>query len=627
MTRRIQPIRADPSVSIQDGSGVTVADLFETHTYEFDTGPEVEVNVDQATGQVIRDSQFMILDGDFFQFDTGYALVMPEDLPGVPAGATMADGLVIGITNNQGLYFALEFDNDGDTLSGAFPVTFDDGTTQSVLQQRTAAAINVMPFNVVASAIGTNLVSMANDRQVDYVGRIVVDTQTSPITTLLQTPAVTVSEETILIPDGGYVNGQTLSIADGGTLDGMGNILPVVFEFEDTDIGDGVAGGNVQIDFDATTTAQDIADQLMAAFADPANNLRLLPTMDSSTFAPLVAIHFDTGVKLSGEYGDVPIVRVARGAEFTDGDQFDIVTEDGTVTFEYEIFGGTNPGTVPIDIDVFLGPAAVATLTAEAITNFTIAEATAVNEYVVINGQQRPLGKTGPAPVDPHLIINETIRGLTIEELWDWDPNSDPPTYNQIDGYLQGFEETMSRAQFQAQLENEANILRIVDDATNPGNGQIEIQGTEDHGAGLKTGDSVIIRGVNGNVYANGLFDVTVNGADTFLLQGTQNRDNRGQGRFDYTNGGTFYNYEVSSSSSRTNFLAAKVGMFDSVDIFTDQGTLGGVTPPATRVPLLAADTADDVADTLAFFINREFFPNASATSIGNRVTIINASS
>ena len=71
----------DSTVSIQDGSGVTVADLFETHTYEFDTGPEVEVNVDQGTGRVIRDSQFMILDGDFFQFDTGYALVMPEDLP------------------------------------------------------------------------------------------------------------------------------------------------------------------------------------------------------------------------------------------------------------------------------------------------------------------------------------------------------------------------------------------------------------------------------------------------------------------------------------------------------------------------------------------------------------------
>ena len=70
--------------------------------------------------------------------------------------------------------------------------------------------------------------------------------------------------------------------------------------------------------------------------------------------------------------------------------------------------------------------------------------------------------------------------------------------------------------------------------------------------------------------------------------------------------------------------LGAKIGMFDGVSIFADQGTTGGSTFFTTRVPLSADDMASDVADNLAFFMNREYFPNGTATAAFDTVTLNN---
>jgi hypothetical protein len=624
----------DPDFSIQDGTSVDVRvnNFFFGETFEFDTGPEVEVAVDQATGLVIRDGQFMILDGDFFQFDTGYSLVLPADTPGAAAGSFIADGLVFSLTDTQGVPFTIEFNDittGGDGISAQFALDYTVDTTQAQLQQQLVNLINNgIPFDITATPIGTApgvvSVALSEESLVEIFGQIQVDVQTSPITTLLQNSAPQVVAETLLIPDAGFVDGQTLFISDGQT--------DLQFEFDDDSSLVDPTAILIDITPGAVPTSQYVGLQIWQAFID--NDARLLPSLDTGTFPGAAALHIQTAVELSGELGDAPIVEIPRAAVITDGDQFSISSIDGDVVFEFDQLGGPTPGVsagvVPVYYSPFDTPAIVATAVWDAVNAYTAIEATLVNEYVVFNGQQVPLGHTGPAPATPHATFVNLGSPLQVQDLWDYESdNADPPTFDQIDGFLRGFDEAQSMAQVQAQLAQELNTARQIDDASNPANGQIRITAVDDHEFGLKTGDSVIIRGVNGQVYANGLYDITIVDADEFDLVGTQFRSNAGDALFDYTDDdqGVFLNYEASSRGVRTNFLGANTAMFDGVPIFTDQGTMGGIggsTFFTTRVPVRAAELANEVADTLALFINREFFPRGTAAAVGDTVSLSN---
>ena len=108
---------------------------------------------------------------------------------------------------------------------------------------------------------------------------------------------------------------------------------------------------------------------------------------------------------------------------------------------------------------------------------FTSVEATVTNEYMVMNGQQRPLGHNGPAPVTPHVTFVNLTSPLQIRDLWDYESNnSDPPTFNQIDGFLRGFNEAQSMGEVQQQLARELNVVRNIDDATNAALRAIELR-------------------------------------------------------------------------------------------------------------------------------------------------------
>ena len=82
----------------------------------------------------------MILDGDFFQFDTGSTLVIPEDSAAYQAGATIPDGLLLTLTANNGAIVRMEFEdtgvNDGQETSGSVLVNYDATTTQAQLRDR-----------------------------------------------------------------------------------------------------------------------------------------------------------------------------------------------------------------------------------------------------------------------------------------------------------------------------------------------------------------------------------------------------------------------------------------------------------------------------------------------------------
>ena len=297
------------------------------------------------------------------------------------------------------------------------------------------------------------------------------------------------------------------------------------------------------------------------------------------------------------------------------------MTEDGATFFEADNNGSTTVGRVPFAFGGRTGPQ-LATQLANLVNFYTSAEARAVGDEVLINGQQVPLGRTVPGA---HLLFQENSGGLSMVALFDYLPAA--TQFGDVDGWLDGFEETQTRAQFQTRLANQMNVQRPITDATNDAFADIVIT-SDDHG--LSAGDSVIVRGISGSlvfnidgqVYANGLFTVTPIDANTFSLNGTGARRNSGDARFDYDTGGTFINYEANSSDVRTNFLGGNAGEFGGVPIFVDQGTRGGVASGNVRVPLRAQDTAVQVANIMEELINREMYTDVTADAQGPQINL-----
>ena len=601
----------DPALSIQDGTTFVIRETVgapSTETFEFDTGPEVSVDIDPAAARVIRDGDFMVLDGDFFQFDTGSTLVIPAS-----GGLYLPDGLTLMLDNGiDSATFEFEDSSIGDGVTGGvIEILYDITTTQAELAAAivTAVASAGVP-TFVANNIGNQLVSFNGTPRVDLIGQLQVNTGTSVLRVLTQvSPTPMMREETILVPQSGFQDGHVFAISDGNKT--------VPFEFDND--GGLVNPTFIPIVFDAGSDALEIAARIQTAII--ANDLRVATSIDSTTFTDRVALHVETSMALSGEQGDAPIVHVEAASRFRDGDQFAIMTEDGATFFEADNNGSTTVGRVPFAFGGRTGPQ-LATQLANLVNFYTSAEARAVGDEVLINGQQVPLGRTVPGA---HLLFQENSGGLSTVALFDYLPAA--TQFGDVDGWLDGFEETQTRAQFQTRLANQMNVQRPITDATNDAFADIVIT-SDDHG--LSAGDSVIVRGISGSlvfnidgqVYANGLFTVTPIDANTFSLNGTGARRNSGDARFDYDTGGTFINYEANSSDVRTNFLGGNAGEFGGVPIFVDQGTRGGVAAGNVRVPLRAQDTAVQVANIMEELINREMYTDVTADAQGPQINL-----
>ncbi|MCU0960896.1 MAG: dockerin type I domain-containing protein [Pirellulaceae bacterium] len=602
-----------PTVSIQDGTRFEVSG----ETFEFDTGPEVSVNIDTTTGQVIRDGHFMILDGDFFQFDTGSTFIVPTG-----GGAVIPDALSFTFYATTGAVVRFEFDDDGSFTPGSQRISYDATMTRDQLRTAIINRINTF-ITGGATAVGADLISLRGETRVDLGGNLQVDTTNTVLSTLTQTPATRVRQETILIPASGWADGQTFTISDGNAT--------VLFEFEDTDNPNGLVNpGAYQIGFGAGTTAQDVATQIIAGLQ--ARDVRVLAEL--ATNAPrsgVLGLRLHTALELSGELGDAPILSVLGGTRFNDAETFVVRTVDGTVTFEVDLGDGVAAGNVLFPVDAADSAVLIAERMASYINDFTLSEATAVYEslvdgvaYVALNAQQIPLGRTTPVA---HLLATETSSALDIVALFDYLPA--PTTFAAVDGLLNGFEETMTTGQFQTRLAAELNIRREITGATNDAGAPIVIT-SNDHA--LQTGQSVIIRdiigdlvqGIAGQVFANGLFTVTVVDGNTFALDGTEFRNFSGAGQFNYDDGGYFIAYEANSSGERTNFLGGNEGRFVGVPIFTDRGTQGGVAAGNVRVPLRAQDTAGEVGAVMRQLIHRELYPTVTVTRFGSTLLVNN---
>lgn len=606
----------DPTMSIQDGTTVVISETVgtpSTERFEFDTGPEVTVTVDQATANVIRDGDFMVLDGDYFQFDTGSTLVIPTT-----GGRWIPDGLRITLDNGADSV-TMEFEDTGTgdgVTSPAQAIPFDTTMTQAELAAAIVTAITDAGVTITANNIGGQLVSFTGTPRVDLEGQLLIDTQTSVLDTLTSVTPRRVREETIIVPETGYQDGHTLLIDDGNRV--------LRFEFDNN--GALVNPTFLPIVFDAGSGPQDIIDQIVAAIAAPDTGLRLLTSVDNTTFTDKVALHLETAIALSGEAGDAPITHVEGYSRFRDGDIFTITTEDGGTRFEIDTDGSVTVGNVMFSIFPKAGSTErtgieIAAKMADYINFYTSAEARAVGDEVLVNGQQFPL-RTAPVA---HTLIQEGSNGLSIQPLFDYLPA--PTTFGELDGLLDGFDEHQSRAQVQARLANQLNVQRAITDASNDPFADIVIT-SADHG--LRAGQSVIIRGIvgdlvnniDGQVYANGLFTVSPIDADTFSLNGTGARRNSGDARYNYDTGGYFINYEANSSGIRTNFLGGNLGEFGGVPIFTDMGTQGGVAAGNVRVPLRAQDSANQVASILEDMINREMFTDVTANALGADIDV-----
>ena len=274
-------------------------------------------------------------------------------------------------------------------------------------------------FPVRAAAVGDNLVSFINEVRIDLAGRIRIDTTNTVLSTLNVPAGVPVAEDTILIPNSGYADAETLTISDGNKT--------VLFEFEDTDVNNGLVNpGAVQITFNSTSGASDIFSQLSLGIL--LSDLRVSPQpIALHPSASVWGLHVETSLKLSGELGDAPIVGVLNGSRFVDGETFRVVTTDGTTTFEVDLGNGVAAGNVQFPITSFDTSVSIAQQLADDVNQYTSAEARAVFEsvgdsvaYVAINSQQIPLGRTAPGP---HLLFQEASVALSLVPLFDYLPN------------------------------------------------------------------------------------------------------------------------------------------------------------------------------------------------------------
>ena len=237
---------------LNDGDTFFLNDGFQTTTFELDFGPEIRQNIDVPNAQTMQDGYFWVLDPDsmvvdderVFQFDTGNVINFFAN------GNILTDATIVTI--NDGLASqSFEFDNDGNaTDPTAIQITFGVGTPAMQLAGLLRAAITGNNTTTVVASNVANRVTLENDVAVSIsnvlnpIAGVRVEGNVGGAT------LVHIKDPSLL------VDGDTFSVVDTLTL------TQTVFEFNDLAVGGGVAGGNIQVDFNTTDTSEQVAQQI-----------------------------------------------------------------------------------------------------------------------------------------------------------------------------------------------------------------------------------------------------------------------------------------------------------------------------------------------------------------------------
>ena len=260
---------------IDDGDLFGIDDGLSVTTFEIDFGPQVLQQIDQQTGQTLRDGDFFVLDTDdlddtianehIFQFDTGAVINIVE----IGGGAqSVPDGSIISIQDNlnPSASFSFEFDTD-DPAALTDPQArrvgqYSTNTPAITLAGLLASTINAAPnFGVTATAIGTR-VTLTGEFTASLNGtagtsiRIEGDGGANPMVQITD-PDILTDGDSITI---GFTSGLT----------------PLVFEFDS----DGSAIG-IAVPFTAGQTASQVATSLHQAIVT--NGVPLTSKLDDDT--------------------------------------------------------------------------------------------------------------------------------------------------------------------------------------------------------------------------------------------------------------------------------------------------------------------------------------------------------
>lgn len=154
-------LSSGPNFLIQDGDQFVIVDGNAPPTstvIEFDLGPQVVVNYDPTTGNVITDGMQFDLDGVTYEFDTGSVIVIDAF-----NGSQIADGSTVRVENATGTVSIFEFDLDNSVIgAGNIAVPYSASMSQAQLVQALTDAINGQAgFGVKAEFNrGTNRISL-----------------------------------------------------------------------------------------------------------------------------------------------------------------------------------------------------------------------------------------------------------------------------------------------------------------------------------------------------------------------------------------------------------------------------------------------------------------------------------
>ncbi len=151
---------------INDGNQFTINNGSGPVTLTMDSGPAGRFNVNAASDVVVRDGDFLELNGQRFEFTTGPVLqVTANNLLGMTIGGTFT------LTDNAANSRTFEFTNNNPAMLGRIAINLNGVTSRTDIVNRIVTAINVQTgtlFQIKAASLnnGSGRITLQNDASV-----------------------------------------------------------------------------------------------------------------------------------------------------------------------------------------------------------------------------------------------------------------------------------------------------------------------------------------------------------------------------------------------------------------------------------------------------------------------------
>lgn len=435
-------------------------------------------------GQYIRDGETFDIDGQTFEFETGISFVLPSggtmvenstieltdenDITTVfefvldIANLTIGDQPVLVAPSDSASEIATRFSNalqlagyethvnnervnlPVNRLGTGPTLVVTDANTEPFLEGQLGLNVdpNGLPINLNAAPVfvheGMDRIQVANELNIAletalYAPTIVTesgnefsDGETFTLSDGVVDPATNLASRRVYEFDTGILIDMPVdggaSVADGETITftNSANGNDLTFEFEDVDAADGVALGNIPINYQNS----DLMISLAQKFVDAVDaNGALLGLNAQVIDGNRVQIHstLDTVTATSGTFGidanSVPGVGLdieiqASGADIADGETLTLTVPgaptDTVTTFEFNLAGGVTGANVPVNITTLDTPADIATALGTAITAEGFAGVSITDHFVGLDNNAGVSGVTGVAGIT--IRNHETIR-------------------------------------------------------------------------------------------------------------------------------------------------------------------------------------------------------------------------